>query len=311
MPRSIVLLAVAALLGSAALAAAGVAGPDAPPRARLVVDSGGALFGAGNAANLRPGERRAACIGVRNAGDAAGRAALYASGVRGTLAPYLRLTVTAGPSCDRVDAVLFRGRLSEFPARMSEAVLEPAESAPGRRRAYGFALELGDDPRAAGRTAHWDWRMAVESVAQARAASGAAPTRCDAVQLAGTVSGRTRTLVRTVQINRRVRAVLMLRTFGSAGASRVVVTTGLRVGGASTLLLPEWADVRYRLDGARAEVAGQRPFRARIAASQFAAGRNRLSVAVQPRRGRKRVTAFGLSVTRARIEGRTVCVVSA
>lgn len=313
MTRSIVLLALAALLVGAALAAAGVVGPAASPRAKLVVDSGGALFGAGDAANLLPGERRSACVGVRNAGDAAGRAALYASGVRGALAPYLRLTVTAGTSCERFDdrSVLFRGRLSDFPAHVSEAILEPEQWAPGGGRAYRFALELGDDPRAAGRTAHWDWRMAVESVAAARAASRAASSRCDVVQLAGTVAGRTRTLVRTVQVNRRVRAVLMLRTFGSAGATRVVVTTGLRVGGASTLLLPDWADVRYRLNGARAEVAGERPFRARIAASKFAAGRTRVSVAVQPRRGRKRVTAFSLRVTPTAIGGRTVCVVSA
>jgi hypothetical protein len=114
-----------------------------------------------------------------------------------------------------------------------------------------------------------------------------------------------------VPVTRRVRAVLMLRTFGSAGATQVVVTTGLRVGGSSTLRVPDWADVRYRLDGTRTQVAAERPFRARIAASRFAAGRARVSVAVQPRRGHKRVTAFALHVTPATIGGRTVCVVSA
>lgn len=313
MPRVLLIAAVVVLVS----AATAVLAAEPRPRAELVPESRAALF---DAANLRPGERRSACLGVANRGEAAGRAALYAAGVRGGLAPYLRLTVTrgrraAGPSTsckgfveDR-GGVLFRGTLSDFPASLADAALDAAEAPAGGRRAYRFALELADEPGAAGRSARWDWRLAVESLPVA--ARSASRSGCAVLQLAGRVDGRTRTLTRVVRINRRVRAVLQLRTFGSAGATRVVVTTGLRVRGDHALLIPDWADVRYRLDGERAAVASDRPFRARLAAAAFTPGRNRVSVAVHARRSPKRVTAFDLRVTPATIAGRTVCVVSA
>ena len=314
--RVLVAAAAVVVLCAAAAAVAAVVHPQPAPAARLALDADRALFGPGTARNLVPGQRRSACVGVTNAGAAAGRAALYASRIQGGLAPYLRLTVTRGRSCARfvADGVAFRGRLGEFPDELSEAVLEPAAWQPGERHAYRFTLELADDPGAAGHSARWDWRMAVESLpvrATAAQRARSATSRCDVVQLAGSVAGRTRTLTRVLRVRRRVRAVLLLRTYGSAGATRVVLTTGLRVGGDSALVVPDWADVRYRLNGERAVVSADRPFRARIAAAALVPGRNRISVAVQPRRGRKRVTAFTVRVTPAPIEGRTVCVVSA
>lgn len=314
-------------------AVAGAALQVDAPRARLALDVDAPLFAGDNAANLLPGQTRDACVGIANAGDGAGRAALHAPGLTGDLAPYLTLTVTRGTrsggdrsrSCgafvaDSADlgagapGVVFRGRLADFPAREADALLDPDRWAPGVRRAYRFSLRLADDPRAAGRSARWNWRMAVESLpAPARAhAATSRVTRCATLQLAGAVSGRTRTLVRTVRLDRRVQAVLLLRTFGSAGATRVVLTTGLRVRGDKTLRVPRWASVRYRLNGRLGAMPTTRPFRDRVTARELAPGHARISVAVQPRgRGRKRVTAFELDVTPTTIGGRTVCVVSA
>ena len=328
------LILVVAAATAVSGAVAGAALHDGAPRARLTLDADAPLFAGDNAANLLPGQVRDACVGVANHGDGAGRAALHAPGLSGELARYLTLTVTRGTriasdrsrSCrtfaaDAADlgagaaGVVFRGRLSDFPGREAEALLDPDRWAPGTRRAYRFSLRLGDDPRAAGLSARWNWRMAVESLPAPRQATASASRmadRCETLHLAGAVSGRTRTLIRTVRLDRRVQAVLLLRTFGSAGATRVVLTTGLRVRGDKTLLVPRWASVRYRLNGRLGTVAASRPFRGRVTARELAPGRARISVAVQPRGGGpKRVTAFELAVTPATIGGRTVCVVSA
>lgn len=296
--RSSLIAAAATLLAGGI--AAGAVGPD-EPRARLAVDSAAPLFAAHD---LLPGDTRSACLSVANTGDGSGRVALYAPGLSGDLLDHLSLVVTRGCSAG---ATVYRGRLADFPSQLRDALLDPAAWQPGERHAYRFTIALGDDPAAEGLTARWNWRLAVESAARSRAASS-----CARLQVAGVGEGRGRVLTRTVRVGKRVRAVLVVRTAGSAAAPRVAVTTGLRVRGDKTLLTKGWARVRYRLNGSAPLVARQRPFRTQLSAASLRPGRNRISVAVQ-RRGRasKSLAAFSLSVTPTTIAGRPVCVVSA
>jgi hypothetical protein len=325
LPRTLLaLLLVVPVTGGASVAAEVLGRPAAEPRARLTVATASPLF---TAENLRPGDRATACTTIANAGDAPGRAALFAGAERGPLARYLELRVVrgrVGATCARFapDArafaappaepgLVYSGSLADFPADHARAVVDPDVWAPGATRAYRFALRLADDARAAGLSARWGWRLAVESLPErsATAASSVPADRCDRVRLAGLTEGaRRRTLVRTVRISPQVSAVLVLRQSAGAAAPRLTMTTGLRVRGGKTLLIGRWARVRYRLNGTLGRVARRRPFRHTADASQFRLGRNRISVAVQPRRGRKRTTAFTVTVAGS---GSRTCVVSA
>jgi len=323
---------LAALLvsGGAAVAADGLRSPSTEDRPRLVVGASGPLF---DAVALRPGGGAVACLRVENAGRGRGRAALFAPSVEGPLARHLELTVTRGRGGDRscagfagdaraygLDApgVLFRGRLSEFPASVASAVLDPAVWPAGAARAYRFALELGDDPAAEGLAARWDLRLAAEALeappaappvsTAGRRASSSAPPGCGRVQLAGAARGRaSRTLVKTARVRGRVRSVLVVRVLGAAGAERVVLTTGLRVRG-KTLVIPRWARVTYAVNASRRASAVRRPFRVRVPAGRIVPGANRITVRVRPRRGRSTTTTFVLRATTTTIGGRRLCV---
>lgn len=329
--RLISALAPLVLVGGAAAVAATTI-PSGTPGARLAVDTAAPLFSDANAANLLPGDERTACLTVTNAGRTAAHTALYVPGIAGELAKYLQLTVTRGRgSCDRfaADGRVFFGRLDEFPDELRTALIDPEQWAPGDRHAYRFALRLVDDPGAAGRSARWDWRLAADALPlpdepapaapatatakTATALSTSAPaSTCSTVQLAGTGVGTSRKLTRTVRVSAKVRAELVLRTYGAGSTTRVVVTTGLRVRGNKTLLTPGWAKVRYRVEGRQTAPVSRRPFRARVGASSFRPGTNRISVAVQKARGgSKKLASFSVTVTQTTIAGRTVCVVSA
>jgi hypothetical protein len=71
--------------------------------------------------------------------------------------------------------------------------------------------------------------------------------------------------------------------------------------------------VRYRINGARETASTVRPFRSRAAAGRFHLGVNRISIAVQRRRGGpKRLAAFRISASQLAVSGgRRVCVLSA
>ena len=275
------------------LAAGAVVAAEPTPRAQLDL-AAEPLF---TAKNLLPGERRVACTTLRNTGDAAGRAALFAGARRGELAQHLHLEVTRGCSGG---AVVFRGTLADFPSTVDDALIDDAWR-PGESRDYRFELELADNPAAAGKSVSWDWHVAAETLAPATAA--ARSSSCERVQLVG----RRRTLTRTVRINRRVRAVLILRSSSADSAPRVTATTGLRVRGNKTLLIPSWARVRYRLNGRASGAPRRRPFRTTLNASAFKSGTNRIAITVQPRRGRKRTTTFRLNVNATKDS----CVVTA
>lgn len=236
--------------------------------------------------------------------------------------------------------VIFRGKLAEFPNKTASALIDPADWPAGAAHAFRFELALTDDPASEGRSASWDLRLAVEALdaavpapdvakadapssspstpssgptpsATADSSDGASATSCDRVQLAGAASGRrNRTLVKTVRISRRVRAVLVMRVFGATGAPRVVLTTGLRVRG-KTLVIPRWANVRYAVNRAAHVRSRRRPFRVRIAARSLRPGTNRMTVTVKPRRGRGRTQrrTFRVKSTVMRVGGQNVCVV--
>jgi hypothetical protein len=330
MPLRIRTACAAALLacGSAA-ASSGLR--DGEPHARLTAAATGPLFGAHNAAALRPGDPVEACLAVTNAGSGRGRPARFAPSAGGPLAPHLRLVVTrgrgGGRSCDgfvadgrayglEAPGVLFRGRLGELPRTADRAVLDPEAWAPGVAHTYRFTVTLADDPAAEGLEARWDLRLAAEALEDApgaatAAAASSSPAACGRLQLAGAVRGRTgRTLVRTVRVRGRVRSVLAVRVLGTAGAERLVLTTGLRVRG-RTLVVPRWASVAYRVNTGQAVTAARRPFRVRVAAGALRPGTNRVTVRVRPRRGRPRTTTFALRATTTVIAGRRTCILGA
>ena len=270
----------------AALVAAGAsaAAPGGPPAPRLSLGAAAPLFAGGASDALRPGDRVRSCATVRNTGDRAGRAALYARDVEGSLAGFLSLTVTRG--CDgQRGGLLYAGRLADFPRALGAAVVDPVPLAPGEARGLRFELALGDDPAAAGRDVRWSWRLAVGAATQSRSECLGAGARRDR-------------LVRTRRLSARVRAVLVVRAYGRPGAVRLVLTTGLRVRG-RTLLVPRWARVGYRVNGGRGRVARRRPFRVRVPAGVIRPGTNRVAVTVRPRRGPARTTTFRLRAARA------------
>jgi hypothetical protein len=298
MPRPAQILATVGLATLAGTAGAAVRDP-AVPAARLALDAPSPLFGAHNATDLRPGERRSACVSVVNRGDGDGRAVLLIARREGALARHLALSVTRG--CEPPGASLFAGRLAEFPAGGLDA---GATWRPGERRELGLALVLADDPAAAGQSASWDWRLAVTGATVTPGApSPARAASCSAVRLPG---GR-RTLVRRVRVAPRVSAVLVVRLLGSRGRERLVLTTGLRVRG-KTLDLRGWADVRYDVNG-RGHAGRRRPFRVRVAAGAIRPGTNRIVVAVRPRGGTPRRATFVLRARAAQTGPRSVCEV--
>jgi hypothetical protein len=177
--------------------AGGVAGAASQlrptPQPRLTLDARGPLV---DVANLLPGTRVDACARVVNRGDAAGRVALHAPAVRGGLAQHLELTVVRAKGCmSPAGAVLFRGRLADFPSSAATAVSEAVALEPGAARAFHLTLALADDAGAEGLDARWDWRVAVEATGRT--------TRCARVQ----ASRR----VRTVRLRPRGRVVVRLR----------------------------------------------------------------------------------------------------
>lgn len=283
------------VLLAAGASAAALPGAGGSAGARLTLGTSAPLFAGAGARDLRPGDRVVSCVTVRNAGAAATAAALYAQGLEGALAPFLELTVTrgrtGGPGCAGFvpDETVFAGRLSEFPARLADAVVDPAVLAPGEARGLRFALTLADDPAAAGRAVSWNWRLAVE------ARPAAASRACSRLH----APARGERVIRSRRLSRRVRAVLVLRRFGPPGADRLVLTTGLRVRG-RTLLVPGWARVTYRVDGRVLRTARRRPFRVRVAPGVLHGGTNHVSVTVRPRRGDARTTSFAVRVGRVR-----------
>ena len=288
-----VVLAPVALLAAGATAAA-LPGAHGGAGARLALGTSAPLFAGADARDLRPGDRVVSCVTVRNAGDAAAAAALYAQDLEGTLAPFLELTVTrgraGGPGCAGfvAHATVFAGRLSEFPARLADAVVDPATLAPGEERGLRFALALADAPAAAGRGVSWSWRLAVEAK-PATAASRACTTARPAA--------RRDVLRRTRRLSHRVHAVLVLRGLGRPGADRLVLTTGLRVRG-RTLRIPRWARVDYRVNGRPLAPATARPFRVRVDPGALRPGTNRVTVTVRPRTGPARTTTFSVDAMR-------------
>lgn len=292
-PATLLLVPVALLAAGASAGALPGGGSPAP---RLSLGTAAPLFAGAAARDLRPGDRVRACVTVRNTGDAPAAAALLARDVEGGLAPFLALTVTRGRAPGEgcagfvPEEPVFAGRLSEFPARIEDALVDPAVLAPGEARGLRFVLELADDPAAAGREVSWSWRLAVEPRPAQAASHACARVRPPA---------RRDVMLKTRRLSTRVRAVLILRGFGGPGADRLVLTTGLRVRG-RTLLIPRWARVTYRVNGRALGVARRRPFRARVAPRALRTGTNRVSVTVQPRRGAPRTTSFAVRVGRER-----------
>ena len=262
-----------ALVGGAAAAL-----PADPARPRFVLDAGAPLFAA---RDLVPGARRSACMAVRNAGGAPGRPALYAAGPRGALARHLRLTVARGATCADAAVVVYDGTLAAFPGSLATALAEPAVWAPGERGAYRFDLVLGSDPAAAGLSAAWDWRIAVEPAAVARSVR---PATCERLSASRPFARR----VRGVRVELRIRR------------ARLEVRTRLRA-----------ARVRYRVNERAAGTSRRRPFRVRVPAAAFRPGRNVVRVVLAPRRGRARTAVFRLSAKPATTGGRRTCVLGA
>ena len=267
------------------------AGPDRPG---LGLSTSAPLFSGPATRDLRPGDRVRSCITVRNVSDAATAAALYSTRSDDGLAPFLELTVTEGsehgPRCAGFvpRRKLFAGLLSDFPRRLDDALVVPDVLDPRERRGLRFELALVDDAAAAGRTVSWDWRLAARALPASIASRACARART-----------RRDRIIRTRPLSSRVSTVLVLRGFGRPGADRLVLTTGLRVRG-RTLLVPRWARVTYRVNGRALATAQQRPFRVRVPPARLRAGVNRVSVTVQPRRGRTRTTTFTARVERRR-----------
>ena len=228
------LAAVIAVASGVALAAPGGGG-----RAKLRVDAPAPLF---DATNLLPGQRTSACARVTNAGDASGRAALYASGLHGALANHLTLTVTRRRTCDAAEAALvYAGALSGFPRVRDHAVVDGTTWAPGDAATYRFDLALGDDPAAEGLTASWAWRLAVETL----------PARTCTTLRGGELVLERRGVV-VVVAPRRARVDVRLR-----GRAR---------------------RARFRLNGRLVGAPATRPLTVRTGARSLVAGTNHLSV---------------------------------
>ncbi|MEW6058577.1 MAG: hypothetical protein AB1551_00265 [Actinomycetota bacterium] len=173
-------LFIAATLGPLAVSNAVAALGQSPPQEEafaagtvyLRSDAGGrAVLSMPNGG---PGDSATSYITIDYQGSIPSGVRLYAS-ISGTgLAQFLRVTVTRGTgegsafiqdSIDCVGAgpgVVYRGRLSDFPSRWAEGIVDPDVWAQGDSHSYRFVVRMIGDPAAQGLTAgasfHWEAR---------------------------------------------------------------------------------------------------------------------------------------------------------
>lgn len=310
---ALLLAALAALAGGAFAATRAATAPPASPPG-LTIDAARPLF---ELANLRHGDRAERCVTVTNEGPGPAAGFVLGRVEAGDLAPHLGVTVTR----DCGGAVLFTGSLAEFDA------VADAEWPAGERRRFGIAVEVtGSDADVQGRRAVHEFGFAAEAAPLAGAdATGAAPApaakesgddadgsragaaasvACSRLSFARAGRRRRPVLIKRHRVDARVTAKLILRIYGAAGAQRLVLVTGLRVG---RRVLPgrSWGRVAYRVGGGATVTSRRRPFRVRIAPGALRPGRNVVRVTVVPRRGRPVQARYVLRI--AAPNGRQEC----
>jgi hypothetical protein len=334
--RPVALAATAALLGTSAAYAVGViGGPAEAPRAAndpivLIDDDGGrAMF---TMLNMGPGATAQSCIAVTNGSPVPVDVALHARRA-GDIDPHIRLDVDRGTgkaagssACDGFAAGerVWTGPLDSFPAP-GDAGVRDGTMAAGATRVYRYTATLSTDDAAQGRASDVTFTFIGTGeppvpTPTPTASPAATPTPvapADVPVEIPTAPGETcstyylgSTVKRTVKVAVRVRAQIEVTQVGRGTAQErlrfAVKLTNLK---GKVLTVKGYANVTFKRNGKTIARTKKRPFVVLMKTSAFRTGRNKVSVEIRNRHGKRTRGTFVLNLGKALLDQQTVCVI--